>query len=98
MPGGLSACSGLPARPHRRGEGKGVRILSCPLPTKSPWLNPIEPRWAHAKRNVVEAHRLLSCRELAQRACDHSGCAYEEHPALTENVADVALGTLTQLS
>jgi DDE superfamily endonuclease len=24
-------------------EGKGVRILPCPLPTRSPWLNPMEP-------------------------------------------------------
>ena len=23
----------------------GVRILVCRLPVKSPWLNPIEPRW-----------------------------------------------------
>ena len=35
-------------REHNRqvkGEGAGVRILPCPLPTKSPWLNPIEPHW-----------------------------------------------------
>jgi hypothetical protein len=25
-------------------DGTGVRIVSCPLPTKSPWLNPIEAR------------------------------------------------------
>jgi transposase len=68
-------------------EGRGVRILPCPLPTKSPWLNPIEPRWVHAKRRVVEADRLLSGRELAQRVCDDFGCAYEEHLTLTENVA-----------
>jgi transposase len=70
-----------------KGAGKGVRILPCPLPTKSPWLNPIEPRWLHAKRKVVETDRLLSGRELAQRVCDDFGCAYEEHLALTENVA-----------
>ena len=32
----------------------GVRILVCRLPVKSPWLNPIEPRWLHGKRAVVE--------------------------------------------
>ena len=68
-------------------EGKGIRILPSPLPTKSPWLNPIEPRWVHAKRRVMEADRLLSGRELAQRVCDDFGCAYEEHLALTEKVA-----------
>lgn len=68
-------------------EGTGVRILPCPLPTKSPWLNPIEPCWLHAKRKVVEADRLLSGRELAQRVCDNFGCVYEEHLALTEKVA-----------
>ncbi|HZA23804.1 MAG TPA: transposase [Dehalococcoidia bacterium] len=70
-----------------KGTGQGVRILSCPLPTKSPWLNPIEPRWIHAKRRVVEADRLLSGQELAQRVCDDFGCAYEEHLTLTEKVA-----------
>ena len=70
-----------------KGDGQGVRILPCPLPTKSPWLNPIEPRWIHAKRRVAEADRLLSGRELAQRVCDDFGCAYEEHLALTEKVA-----------
>jgi hypothetical protein len=67
-------------------ERRGVRILPCPLPTKSPWLNPIEPGWIHAKRRVVEADRLLSGRELAQRVCDDFGCAYEEHLTLTEKV------------
>jgi transposase len=31
-----------------------VRLLVCYLPSKSPWLNPIEPRWAHAKRQTLE--------------------------------------------
>ena len=26
----------------------GVRIVVCPLPSKSPWLNPIEPNWSMA--------------------------------------------------
>lgn len=29
-------------------EGKGVRVVLCLLPIRSPWLNPIEPRWIHA--------------------------------------------------
>ena len=32
----------------------GVRILLCYLPTKSPWLNSIEPEWVHGKRQVLE--------------------------------------------
>jgi DDE superfamily endonuclease len=77
-------------RGHNRqvkAERQGVRILPCPLPTKSPWLNPIEPRWVHAKRKVVEADRLLAAGELAQRVCDDFGCPYEEHLTLTEKVA-----------
>lgn len=27
----------------------GVRIVPCLLPTKSPWLNPIEPKWMRYK-------------------------------------------------
>jgi transposase len=37
-------------------SGRGVRIISCLLPTKSPWLNAIEPKkWVHGKRRVVKA-------------------------------------------
>src|SRR5207244_9081519 len=32
--------------------GKGVRILPFLLPTKSPWLNPIEPKWRSEERRV----------------------------------------------
>ena len=67
-----------------KGEGKGIRILPCPLPTKSPWLNPIEPRWVHAKRKAVEADRLLAAGELAQRVCDQFRCQYEPHLAIPE--------------
>jgi DDE superfamily endonuclease len=35
-------------------QGSGVRILSCFLPIKSPWLNPIEPKWIHGKRAILE--------------------------------------------
>ncbi len=40
--------------------GRGVRIVACFLPSKSPWLNAIEPKWVHGKRRVVEADRVLS--------------------------------------
>lgn len=30
-------------------SGRGVRIISCLLPTRSPWLNAIEPKWVHGK-------------------------------------------------
>jgi hypothetical protein len=46
-------------------ESKGVRILPFFLPTKSPWLNPIEPKWVHAKKAVVEPDGLLSAKLLA---------------------------------
>lgn len=51
--------------------GKGTRLLAVLLPKKSPWLNPIEPRWIHAKRKVLEPERKLSAKELSQRVCDH---------------------------
>ncbi len=63
-------------------EGKGVRIIACPLPIKSPWLNPIEPRWVHAKRKVVEPDRLLSAQELADRVCAVFGCQHDVHLAI----------------
>jgi hypothetical protein len=57
----------------------GVRILPCPLPVKSPWLNPIEPKWVHGKRAVVEPARLLSAAELEERICAHFPCQREDH-------------------
>jgi len=54
-------------------SGQGVRILSCLLPKKSPWLNPIEPMWIHGKRRVVEPERVLSPHEIVERVCGTSG-------------------------
>ncbi len=68
-------------------ERRGVRILPCPLPTKSPWLNPIEPHWVHAKRKVVEADQLLAAGELAQRVCDQFGAQHEPHLVIPEKVS-----------
>jgi len=62
--------------------GKGVRILPFRLPTKSPWLNPIEPKWVHGKQAVVEPARLLSASELAQRICAYFGCSSEPYLCL----------------
>jgi hypothetical protein len=53
---------------------RGVRIIPCWLPTKSPWLNRIEPKWVHGKRAVVEPARLLTAQEVKQRVCDYFGC------------------------
>jgi hypothetical protein len=64
---------------HVRRQGYGVRILSCYLPVKSPWLNPIEPKWVHGKRAIVEPDRLLSATELADRACAYFGRPHDDH-------------------
>jgi hypothetical protein len=56
----------------------GVRIVACFLPTKSPWLNPIEPKWAHGKKAIVEPDRLLAAAEVRTRVCDYYGCEHLE--------------------
>jgi len=69
-------------RAHNRAikkDGSGVRIIVCPLPTKSPWLNPIEPKWMHGKRWIVEPARLLTADEIAERVCACFGCIHEPH-------------------
>jgi transposase len=70
-----------------KGAGRGVRIIACWLPIKSPWLNPIEPKWAHGKRRVVEADGLLTAQELAKRVCEAFDCDYEQHLTVLKNVA-----------
>ena len=69
-------------RQHNRAvkqSGHGVRLLVCYLPTKSPWLNPIEPKWLAGKKRVAEPARLLSAAELEDRVCAAFGCAREPH-------------------
>jgi hypothetical protein len=50
----------------------------CPLPIRAPWLNPVEPKWAHGKRATAEPERLLSAAEVETRVCEHYGCPHEE--------------------
>ena len=65
-------------------QGTGVRIVARYLPSRSPWLNRIEPHWMHGKRKVVEPARLLTAKELAERVCAHFRCEHEDHLAVTE--------------
>ena len=66
--------------PNRRAKREGgVRIVVCQLPSKSPWLNPIEPRWLHGKRAIVEPERLLAAAEVETRVCRYYGCEQYEH-------------------
>lgn len=50
-----------------KATGKGVRIIPVVLPSQSPWLNPIEPYWLHAKRRIVHAAGSLSLEDLCAR-------------------------------
>jgi hypothetical protein len=52
-----------------RQEG-GIRLLTYLLPSKSPWLNPMEPIWLHSKRKVAEPDGPLSVNVLKDRLCD----------------------------
>jgi transposase len=77
-------------REHNRkvkATGKGVRIVGCLLPSKSPWLNPIEPKWVHGKRAVSEAERMLTADELEGRVCAYYDCPREAHLLMPQKVA-----------
>jgi transposase len=77
-------------RAHNRAvkrDGRGVRIVLCPLPSKSPWLNPIEPKWLHGKRRVAEPAWLLTAQELADRVCAAFGCPHEAHLTMPDHAA-----------
>jgi hypothetical protein len=47
----------------------GCRLLAYRLPSRSPWLNAIKPKWVHSKRALVEPIRTLARAELKQRLC-----------------------------
>ena len=70
-----------------RAEGVGVRIVTCPLPVKSPWLNPIEPKWVHGKQRVVEPARLLTADELETRVHAALGADHADHLTMPKQVA-----------
>ena len=73
------------AHNRRAKRDGGVRIVACPLPVKAPWLNPIEPRWVHGKRAIIEPDRVLAAAEIKGRVCEHYGC--EQLPPLEQKVA-----------
>ena len=70
-----------------KARGTGVRLVTCLLPSKSPWLNPIEPKWVHGKRAVLEPARVLSEQELVERVYAYYGCEYEPHLSIPEKAA-----------
>ena len=79
--------SWLRAHNQRVQRAGGVRLVPCWLPTKSPWLNPIEPKWLHGKRRIVEPTRLLTAREVEERVCAAFGCPVCDHLAIPQEVA-----------
>lgn len=55
-------------------QNGACRLIICRLPSKSPWLNPIEPKWLHGKRAILEPVRTLTLTALIQRVCDYYHC------------------------
>jgi hypothetical protein len=66
--------------------GAGVKLVPCPLPSQSPWLNPIEPKWQYAKRCIVEPERSLSLAEVEERVCQVLDCPQLDHLSLSNDV------------
>ena len=64
----------------------GVRIVVCYLPTKSPWLNAIEPKWMHGKKAIVQPDRKLTAPEIKERICTHYACEPAE-PLIQQKAA-----------
>ena len=64
----------LKAHNRRVKREGGCRVVVCPLPIKSPWLNRIEPKWVHGKRAIAEPDRKLQVDELKHRICTYYDC------------------------
>jgi transposase len=64
----------LQAHKRRVKRDGGCRLVVCPLPSKSPWLNRIEPKWVHGKRAIAEPDRKLGVDELKHRICAYYNC------------------------
>ena len=63
----------------------GCKLRVCYLPVKAPWLNPIEPKWRHGKRAIIEPDRKLTAAEVKQRVHEHYHC--DPYEPLTQNAA-----------
>jgi transposase len=61
------------AHNRRAKDQGGVRILPCFLPSKSPWLNAIEPKWVHGKKAIAQPERTLTAQETKERIYDYYG-------------------------
>jgi hypothetical protein len=44
--------------------GKGVRLIVCQLPVKTPWLNAIEPKWIHALASRCRTWAKIECTRI----------------------------------
>jgi transposase len=78
--------------------GCGLRIVPCLLPTKSPWLNAIEPQWIHGKRKVVESPRDCSVLTSLPRGCaELSDVATSLTYPFPRRSPECALGSLPRL-
>jgi hypothetical protein len=75
---------------HVKPSGQGVRLISALLPSKSPWLNPLEPTWLHGQRKVLDPDRLVATTELAARVCAVYGCPHEPHLVTPPNATKSA--------
>lgn len=64
----------LKAHNRRVKRDGGCRVVVCPWPSKSPWLNRIEPKWVHGKRAIAEPDRKVSVDELKHRICAYYDC------------------------
>jgi transposase len=67
-------------------SSQGVVLAPYLLPRKSPWLNPIEPKWLHAKRRIVEPERVLSLTEIEARVCQALACPHFDYLSLPNHV------------
>jgi hypothetical protein len=68
-------------------EGQGSRIVRCPLPIKSPCLNPLEAHGVHGNRAVVEPTGLLTATELTERVYAYFGCPHQEPLSIPQEVS-----------
>jgi hypothetical protein len=64
----------IKAHDQRVKHAGGCRLVMCQLPSKSFWLNRIEPKWVHGKRAIAEPTRKLTGAETRPRICTYYHC------------------------
>ncbi len=74
-------------RNHVKETGPGVRIVAYRLTSKSPWINPMEPKWVHGTRPIVGPVHVLTAQAVVSGSVPIMAVRMKAHLSISEKTA-----------